>query len=43
VQQAIDYFGNRISLYVDTGPVPADQPASRIVRLSPEMVEEWLR
>lgn len=35
VQQAKAYFGGLVDYYLDGGTVPADTPASRIVRLDP--------
>lgn len=43
VQQAMEYFGDRVDIYVDGGEVPRDTPPSRIVRVHPEGRLEQLR
>ena len=43
IHQAIEYFGDAVDIYVDSGDVPRDTPASRIVRIHPDGTLEQLR
>lgn len=43
IQDAIEYFGDQIDLYVDGGVVPVDTPPSRIMRVHKDGTIERLR
>lgn len=43
IQEAVNYFGNAVDIYVDGGTVPKDMPPSRIVRVHPDGRLERLR
>ncbi|MEO5499250.1 MAG: Sua5/YciO/YrdC/YwlC family protein [Candidatus Saccharimonadales bacterium] len=43
IQQAKDYFGNRVDIYVDGGVVPIDTPPSRLLRIHADGRMEQLR
>jgi L-threonylcarbamoyladenylate synthase len=43
VDQAMEYFGDAVDIYVDGGEVPHDTPPSRIVRVHPDGSLEQLR
>lgn len=43
VQQAIDYFGDQVDIYVDGGEVPESTPPSRVMRVRKDGTIERLR
>lgn len=43
VQSAVDYFGDKVDVYVDGGEVPSDISPSRIMRIHPDGSVEQLR
>lgn len=43
IEQAKEYFGSAVDIYVDGGTVPADISPSRLVRIYANGQEEWLR
>lgn len=43
MEQAIDYFGDAVDVYVDGGTVPSDMPPSRIVKIHADGTLERLR
>ncbi len=43
VDEAIDYFGKAVDLYVDNGEVPASIPPSRLIRQRPDGTVDILR